>query len=45
MKNAMEESDHLICMGDFNTNFLNVPSNIKDLISINGLFNAILNPT
>jgi hypothetical protein len=34
LKNAMEESNHLICMGDLNKNFLNLPSNINDLISI-----------
>ena len=45
LKNAMEESNHLICMGDLNKNFLNLPSNINDLISINGLFNAIHQPT
>jgi endonuclease/exonuclease/phosphatase family metal-dependent hydrolase len=45
LKNAMEQSNHLICMGDFNKNFLNLPSNINDLISINGLFNAIHQPT
>ena len=41
----MEESNHLICMGDLNKNFLNLPSNINYLISINGLFNAIHQPT
>jgi hypothetical protein len=45
LKNAMEESNHLICMGDLNKNFLNLLSNIDDLISINGLFNAIHQPT
>ena len=41
----MEESNHLICMFDLNKNFLNLPSNIHDLISIDGLFNAIHQPT
>jgi hypothetical protein len=45
LKNAMEESNHLICMVDLNKNFLNLLSNIDDLISINGLFNAIHQPT
>ena len=44
LKNAMGESNHLICMGDLNKNFLNLLSNINDLISINGLFNAIHQP-
>ena len=44
LKNAMEESNHMICMGYLNKNFLNLPSNINDLISINGLFNAIHQP-
>ena len=34
LKNAMEESNHLICMGDLNKNLLNLPSNVNDLISI-----------
>jgi hypothetical protein len=45
LKNAMEESNHLICMGDLHKNLLNLPSNINELISINGLFNAIHQPT
>jgi hypothetical protein len=45
LKNAMEESNHLICMGDLNKKKLNLPSNINDLISINGHFNAIHQPT
>jgi hypothetical protein len=31
LKNAMEESNHMTCMGDLNRNFLNLPSNINDL--------------
>ena len=31
LKNAMEESNHMTCMGDLNKNFLNLPSNINDL--------------
>jgi hypothetical protein len=31
LKNAMEESNHLTCMGDLSKNFLNLPSNINDL--------------
>jgi exonuclease III len=34
LKNAMEGSNHLICMGDLNKNLLNLPSNVNDLISI-----------
>ena len=45
LKNAMEESNHLISMGDLNNFFLSLPSNINDLIRINGLFNAIHQPT
>jgi hypothetical protein len=32
-------------MGDLNKIFLSLPSNINDLIRINGLFNAIHQPT
>ena len=45
LKNAMKKSNHLICMGDLNKHLLNLPSNINDFISINGLFNAIHQPT
>ena len=44
LKNAMEESNHLICMGDLNKNFLNLPSNINDLkIKQVCIFSLLLN--
>ena len=45
LKNTIEESNHLICTGDLNKNIFSLPSNINDLIRINGLFNAIHQPT
>ncbi|CAG2188973.1 unnamed protein product [Mytilus edulis] len=42
LKNAIVENNCIICLGDLNKNFMSdLPSNIKDIIFINGLINII----
>ncbi|XP_063446981.1 uncharacterized protein LOC134726505 [Mytilus trossulus] len=42
LKNALDENNCIICLGDLNKNFMSdLPSNIRDIIFINGLINII----
>ncbi|CAG2189041.1 unnamed protein product [Mytilus edulis] len=42
LKNALDENNYIICLGDLNKNFMSdLPSNIRDIIFINGLINII----
>ncbi|CAC5363658.1 unnamed protein product [Mytilus coruscus] len=42
LKNALDENNCIICLGDLNKNFMSdLPSNIRDVIFINGLINII----
>ncbi|CAG2217259.1 unnamed protein product [Mytilus edulis] len=46
LKRALDETNHIICLGDLNKNFLlNLPNCISDILSINGLFNTISDAT
>lgn len=46
IKHALDETNHVICLGDLNKNFLSpLPANINDIIVINGLYNTIQKPT
>ncbi|CAC5407456.1 unnamed protein product [Mytilus coruscus] len=46
LKRALDETNHIICLGDLNKNFLlNLPNCISDILSINGLFNTINDAT
>ncbi|CAG2216248.1 unnamed protein product [Mytilus edulis] len=42
LKNALDENNNIICLGDLNKNFMSdLPSNIRDIFFINGLVNII----
>ena len=46
LKQAHDENNNIICLGDMNTNFLgNLPQNVNDILVINGLVNIINKPT
>ena len=46
LRRALDENNNIICLGDLNKNFMSdIPSNVKDIISINGLINIIEKPT
>ncbi|CAG2252810.1 unnamed protein product [Mytilus edulis] len=46
LKRALDETNHIICLGDLNKNFLlNLPNCISDILSINGIFNTISDAT
>jgi hypothetical protein len=46
LKRALDENCNNICLGDLNINFMaNVPTNIRDIIVINGFVNNINKPT
>jgi hypothetical protein len=45
LKQAHDENNNIICLGDMNKNFLgNLPHNVKDILVINGLVNIINKP-
>ena len=42
LKNALDENNNIICLGDLNKNFMSdLPSNIRDIFFISGLVNII----
>jgi hypothetical protein len=42
LKRALDENCNIICLGDLNINFMaNIPTNIRDIIFINGFVNII----
>ena len=46
LKRALDENCNIICLGDLNINFMaNIPTNIRDIIFINGFVNIINKPT
>jgi hypothetical protein len=43
---ALDENSRIICLGDLNKNFMGqLPNNVNDIFSINGLTNIINKPT
>ena len=46
LKRALDENCNIICLSDLNINFMaNIPTNIRDIIFINGFVNIINKPT
>ncbi|CAC5358764.1 unnamed protein product [Mytilus coruscus] len=46
LKNALDENNRIICLGDLNKNFMSdLPSDIRDVIFINGLIKIIYKAT
>jgi hypothetical protein len=46
LKQAHNENNSIICLGDLNKHFLgNLPHNVNDILVINGLVNIINKPT
>jgi hypothetical protein len=46
LKRALDENCNIICLGDLNINCMaNIPTNIRDIIFINGFVNIINKPT
>ena len=46
LRNALDENNNIICLGDLNNNFMSdLPQSLKDIIFINGLVNIISKPT
>jgi hypothetical protein len=46
LKRALDENCNIICLGDLNINCMaNIPTNIRDIIFINGFDNIINKPT
>jgi hypothetical protein len=46
LKRALDENCNIICLGDLNINCMaNIPTNIRDIIFINGFVNNIKKPT
>ena len=46
LKQAHDENNNIICLGDMNKNFLgNLPHNVNDILVINELVNIINKPT
>lgn len=46
LKQALDENNNIICLGDMNKHFLdNLPRNVNDILVINGLVNIINKPT
>ena len=46
-KKALDGNCNIICLGNLNINFManNIPTNIRDIIFINGFVNVINKPT
>ena len=46
LKQAHDENNNIICLGDMNKHFLGIlPHNVNDILVINGLVNIINKPT
>ena len=44
LKRGLDENCNIICLGDLNINFMaNIPTNIRDIIFINGLLTLLIN--